>query len=68
MNWISVDEKPLPKEGNFFVYLSGDGYAGSNMHSAIKTEIGYFVIGGAFAWDLPPVTHWMEAKPPTDKG
>ena len=64
--WLPIDTVPMDGT-HVLVYLSKD-------HSRARIHTGYFhpnvkVIGGCFAFDLPPATHWMPLPaPPTTSG
>ena len=62
-NWISV-ETELPK-GRCLVFVeSKKGSEGRNrMHVAVYHK-NIDIVGNLFAFDMPPVTHWMPLPEP----
>lgn len=59
MEWQPIDT--APKTGTFLVYMPEDTRTPiqvAEWHPNVK------VIGGVFAFDAKPVTHWMPFPPP----
>lgn len=66
MNWIKVEDIPMPDRGKFLVYLE-EPSAGNRMHTAVFHR-NLKSVGGCFLFDLPRITHYMELPEPPKEG
>lgn len=60
IQWIPVENKPIPEEGVFLVYLK-EKFVGLRTHVARRVRTpnsDFYTIGNYFSYDCPKVTHW----------
>lgn len=58
MKWISVEEKPLPKDINFW-FLDKYGGQGSGYYNQDIDDWAIETFGGLIVRINDPITHWM---------
>lgn len=63
-NWISVEDNPIPKKGEFLVYFD-EPLLCARVHSMVK-EGAVGVVAGRFDFDAPNITHWMPLPEPPE--
>lgn len=66
MEWISVEDKPIPESGNYLVYVvSSETRVGRNRIHVAEMGKNISVVGQHFDFDMPDVSHWaLLPKPP----
>lgn len=57
--WISVEENPLPDNGECLCQLEDGSYEVARCHPNITS------VGGHFAFDRPPIVKWKHIFPPS---
>lgn len=63
MEWINVNDDPIPMDTDVLVYLEQPSL-GRHVHSANFKAKGISIIGHYFAWDLPKPLYWMPLPEP----